>query len=226
VRPPQTLSAAPGLHRFLWDMHYAPVPGVRPDYPIAAVYRNTAPAPTSPWVVPGEYTVVLNAGGQSYTAPLNVKMDPRVQASTADLARQFELSKRLYDLWPQLVSIDERVKALNTALTSLRSRAPQGAVASQIEALSKQLKDLVGAESRAPNALPALGVLTRLETLFRVMQDVDAAPTTQVTAAEAEVEAAARTAIERWRSIESEGVPALNRQLQGVGLPTVEPPRP
>jgi photosystem II stability/assembly factor-like uncharacterized protein len=226
VRPPQVLSAAPGFHRFLWDMHYAPVPGVRPDYPIAAVYRNTAPAPTSPWVVPGDYTVVLNAGGRSYTARLNVKMDPRVPASPADLARQFELSKRLYDLWPQLVSIDGRVKTLNTALTSLRSRAPQGAVASQIEALSKQLKDLVGAESRNPAALPSLGVLTRLETLFRVMQDVDAAPTTQVTAADAEVEAAARTAIERWRSIESEGVPALNRQLQGAGLPAVEQPKP
>jgi photosystem II stability/assembly factor-like uncharacterized protein len=226
VRPPQVLSAAPGLHRFVWDLHQAPVPGVAPDYPIAAVYRNTAPAPTAPWVMPGNYTVILTVGGQSYTAPLTVKMDPRVQTSTADLARQYELSIRLYELWPQLVSIDERVKTLNTALTSLRSRAPQGAVASQIEALSKQLKDLVGAESRTPAALPSLGVLTRLETLFRVMQDVDAAPTAQVTAAEAEVEAAARTTIERWRSIESEGVPALNRQLQGAGLPTVEQPKP
>jgi photosystem II stability/assembly factor-like uncharacterized protein len=226
VRPPQTLSAAPGLHRFLWDMHYAPVPGVRPDYPIAAVYRNTAPASTSPWAMPGDYIVVLTAGGQSYTATLTVKMDPRVRASSADLARQFELSKRLYDLWPQLLSIDGRVKALNAALASLRSRAPRGAVASQVEALSKQLKDLVGAESRNPAELPSLGVLTRLETLFRVTQDVDAAPTTQVAAAAAEVEAAATKTIERWRSIEREGIPALNRQLQGAGLPGVELPGP
>jgi photosystem II stability/assembly factor-like uncharacterized protein len=225
VRPPQVLSAAPGLHRFLWDMHYAPTPGVKPDYPIAAVYRNTAPSSTSPWAVPGDYTVVLTVAGQSYTAPLNVKMDPRVQASTADLARQFELSKRLYDLWGQLVSIDERIQSLNKTLTQLHARAPQGPVAAQIEALSKQLKELVGAESRTPDALPTLGVLTRLETLFRVMQDVDAAPTAQATAAAAEVEDAATKTIERWRSIEKEGVPALNRQLQGAGLPGVEPPR-
>ncbi|MBA3386170.1 MAG: glycoside hydrolase, partial [Chthoniobacterales bacterium] len=32
VRPPQPLSAARGLHRFLWDMHYAPVTGVEPQY--------------------------------------------------------------------------------------------------------------------------------------------------------------------------------------------------
>jgi photosystem II stability/assembly factor-like uncharacterized protein len=225
VRPPQVLSAAPGLHRFLWDMHYAPTPGVKPDYPIAAVYRNTAPSPTSPWAVPGDYTVVLTVAGQSYTAPLTLKMDPRVQASTADLARQFELSKRLYDLWGPLVSIDERIQTLNTALTQLRARAPKGPVAAQIEAFSKQLKELVGAESRSPDALPSLGVLTRLETLFRVMQDVDAAPTTQAAAAAAEVEAAATKTIERWRSIEKESIPALNRQLQGAGLPGVEPPR-
>jgi photosystem II stability/assembly factor-like uncharacterized protein len=226
VRPSQVLSAAPGLHRFLWDMHYTPTPGVKPDYPIAAVYRNTAPSSTSPWVVPGEYTVVLIVAGQSYTAPLAVKMDPRVQASTADLARQFELSRRLYELWAPLVSIDERVKALSARLTALRSRAPQGPVAAQIEALSKQLKDLVGAESRAPAALPTLVVLTRLETLFRVLQDVDAAPTTQASAAAPEVEAAARSLIERWRSIESEGVPALNRQLRGAGLPGLDQPAP
>src|SRR5260221_12547133 len=28
VRPPQTLSAAAGAHRFLWDMHFPNVPGV------------------------------------------------------------------------------------------------------------------------------------------------------------------------------------------------------
>ncbi len=222
VRPPQALSKEPGLHRFLWDMHYAPVPGVKPDYPIAAVYRNTPPAPTSPWAMPGEYWVVLTVNKQKYTAPLTLKMDPRVQISTADLARQFELSKRLYDLWIPLVSVDNRIKSLSTALTSLRSRSPQGAVAAQIDALSKQLKDLIGTESRTPAALPILGVLTRLETLFRVMQDVDAAPTTQVTAAVIEVEGQSRSLIERWRAIESQGIPALNRELQGAGLPDVD----
>ena len=46
IRPAQKLTNEPGLHRFLWDLHYAPVPGVTPQYPIAAVYRNTAPEAT------------------------------------------------------------------------------------------------------------------------------------------------------------------------------------
>src|SRR5437868_3722026 len=28
VRPPQRLASEPGMHRFLWDVRYAPVPGV------------------------------------------------------------------------------------------------------------------------------------------------------------------------------------------------------
>ena len=78
-RPPASIA-------FVWDMHYPPVPGVKPEYPISAVEENTAPAPTSPWIMPGKYTVVLTVDGKKYTQPLTVEMDPRVKTSTADLA--------------------------------------------------------------------------------------------------------------------------------------------
>ncbi|HJX81655.1 MAG TPA: hypothetical protein VJ248_06460, partial [Candidatus Udaeobacter sp.] len=44
IRPLQSFSTKAGLHRFLWDMHYTPVPDVEPEFPISATYRNTAPA--------------------------------------------------------------------------------------------------------------------------------------------------------------------------------------
>src|SRR5262249_50813302 len=36
VRPWRVLSAEAGMHRWLWGMHYPSVPGVEPEYPIAA----------------------------------------------------------------------------------------------------------------------------------------------------------------------------------------------
>lgn len=45
--------------------------------------------------VPGRYTVKLTAGGKTMTAPLIVKMDPNVKASTADLERQFQAASKL-----------------------------------------------------------------------------------------------------------------------------------
>jgi photosystem II stability/assembly factor-like uncharacterized protein len=224
VRPPQVLSQEPGLHRFLWDMHYQPVPGVKPDYPISAVYRNTPPDSTSPWVMPGDYTVVLTAGGKSYTQPFTVKMDPRVTASTADLARQFELSRQLYQDWLTLEPISKRLQALTERLTRLRTRATNRntPAAAQIEALGKKLQEIEGAENRRPGAPPALGVMTRLQALFRALQDVDAVPTTQVAAAVTDVHKQSQSIIERWQTIESQDIPALNRQLQGADLPGVE----
>ena len=95
IRPFAALSSQRGLHRFFWDMHYGSLAGVEPEYPMSAVYRDTPRSPTSPWVVPGEYSVVLTAGGRSYTQRLTVKMDPRVKMSEAELQEQLTLSQRV-----------------------------------------------------------------------------------------------------------------------------------
>ena len=38
IRPAQRLSAAAGLHRFVWDLHYPPPAVQQFSYPIAAIY--------------------------------------------------------------------------------------------------------------------------------------------------------------------------------------------
>lgn len=97
IRPQQILSAQPGMHRFLWDVHLAPLP-VPPAYPIAAIYSNTAPLTTAPWVMPGKYTVVLQAKGKIMEQQFNVVMDPRVTTATADLLRQYRLANQCYEV--------------------------------------------------------------------------------------------------------------------------------
>ncbi|MDT5062331.1 MAG: hypothetical protein QOH63_2790 [Acidobacteriota bacterium] len=222
VRPPQVLSAEPGLHRFLWDMHYQPVPNVKPEYPIAAIYRNTAPSPSSPWAMPGEYMVVLTANGKSYTQTLPVKMDPRLKTSTSDLARQFELSKQLYDEWLKLEPLNERINALSMQLTTLRTRAGEGTVASAVDALNKKLQEITGSANRRPGTPPNLVVLARLQTLFNVIQDVDAAPTARVAAAVMDIQRESSSLLEGWRAIEAQDIPALNKEFQAAGLPKIE----
>src|SRR2546423_10003131 len=66
IRSPQSVSTKPGMHRFLWDVHYTPVPNVEPEFPMTATYRNTAPEATSPWAPPGNYTVMLTVGGKTF----------------------------------------------------------------------------------------------------------------------------------------------------------------
>ncbi|MGI8469750.1 MAG: WD40/YVTN/BNR-like repeat-containing protein [Pyrinomonadaceae bacterium] len=218
IRPPQILSNAAGQHRFLWDLHYAPVPGIEPEYPIAAIYRNTAPAPTSPWAMPGDYTIVLNANGKTYTQPLVVKIDPRVKTLDVDLAKQFDLSKQLYDVWLKLEPINERLNSINKQLTNLKTRAGQKPVAADIDALDKKLQESFGSGSRRPGAPLNLNVLARLQTLFGNLQSVDAAPTAVTAAATTDVLRESQSLIERWQAIESNDIPELNRKLKAAGL--------
>jgi photosystem II stability/assembly factor-like uncharacterized protein len=167
VRPARPLSATAGMHRFLWDMRYAPIAGAPKTYPIAAIFADTAPTPTSPLVMPGQYTVKLTAAGKTYTQPLTVKMDPRVKTSALDLTAQFTLSKGLY----------EDLQKGYAAIAEIRTwRAKPGLAAD----LSQQAEKLLGA-GRGGRGAPAgpdtiSSVSASLGTLLQLAQEADAAP--------------------------------------------------
>ena len=224
VRPVQSLSSQPGVHRFLWDLHYAPVPGIRPAYPIAAVEHDTAPEATSPWVLPGKYSVVLNANGKTFTQSLTVQMDPRIKTPAGDLAEQFRLSKQLYDEWLTFSSIADQVRPIRTQLADRRSRATGDDLKAHIDALNEKLSAFGGPESRRPAPAAALTIpsaTARLRTLFTIIQDVDVAPTPRVVAAVVELQTDAQLLRVRWQAIRSQDISALNQELQAAGLPPV-----
>jgi photosystem II stability/assembly factor-like uncharacterized protein len=96
IRPAAVPSAAPGMHRVVWDLRYPPPKVETFSYPIAAVPYDTPRQPAGPWVMPGRYTVTLTAGSARASQPLDVRMDPRVKTSIPDLEQQFTLSMQLY----------------------------------------------------------------------------------------------------------------------------------
>jgi photosystem II stability/assembly factor-like uncharacterized protein len=96
IRPQQILSAKQGAHRFLWDMKYSPL-NVPVEYPMTAVKHNTAPSPTAPWVMPGNYTVKLTVNNKVYVQNFTVKMDPRVKTPMIQLQKQHDLSVICYE---------------------------------------------------------------------------------------------------------------------------------
>ncbi len=218
IRPPQPLSTQRGLHRFLWDMHYTPLPGIEPEYPMSAVNRDTPPSPTSPWVVPGEYTVVLTVGGQSYTQPLTVKMDPRVKMSRSELEEQLTLSQQLSDVRAGLEPIGRTFDSLVERLTKLREQSLPKNVEEKLNALNGKLREL-GPPNPRPDATPSLHALDSTKDLFQQIQGVDAPPTDRVKAAVNNVRAQATELTKRWKEIVAQEMPALDQELQAAGLP-------
>jgi hypothetical protein len=218
IRPPRSLLTQRGLHRFLWDMHYTPLPAVEPEYPMSAVNRDTPPSPTSPWVVPGEYTVVLTVGGKSYTQPLTVKMDPRVKMSRTELEEQLTLSQQLSDVRAGLEPIGRIFDSLVEQLTKLRDQSIPKNVEERLNALNSKLKEL-GPPNPRLDATPSLHALDSAKDLFQQIQDVDASPTDRVKAAVNNVRSQAAELTKHWKEIVEQEVPALDQELQAAGLP-------
>lgn len=226
VRPPQTLSAEAGMHRWLWDMHYANVPGVEPEYPIAAVPHNTVPAPSGPWVMPGQYTVVLTVNGKSYSQPLTVKMDPRVKTLQPALAQQFNQSKQLYSQLLILAPAVEQAGDLRKHLKDLQKQA-QGDVLAAVKALDQKIDEVAGGGApRRPgagNQPPTLGLMrARYLALLGLLQEADVAPTTQAASAVDELVKQLTPLMQSWQQIKSHEVPALNQQLKNANLPELK----
>ena len=195
-RAPQTLSGAAGMHRFLWDIHYQPIPGGgggRGGLPIAAVPHDTVPAPSGPWAPPGQYTLRLTVDGRSYTQPLTLKMDPRVTTSAIGLTQQFTLSKQLYD------GIIEAQKALDEIRA--RRAGSSGDAAAALQALEGQAGGR-GAAADGPDTFNS--VIGGMNQLMGLLQGADVAPTTQLVAAVGQRRAALAKLMTRFAALKAE----------------------
>ena len=222
IRPPQSISTKAGMHRFLWDMHYTPIAGVEPEFPISATYRNTAPRATSPWVVPGDYTVTLSVDGKTFTQPLAVAMDPRVKASAAGLQEQFDLSWRLYQLRLKLAPVGKKFDDVAEQLTKLKARAAERPdLTEKLESFVQTLTKF-GPPHPRPGAPPSLFVLNSTTQLFDDIQGADAAPTAATKAAVADLETKAGPVMETWRKLLESDLPALNQELKQAGFAEIK----
>jgi photosystem II stability/assembly factor-like uncharacterized protein len=227
-RPAQTLSAEPGFHRFVWDLHYAPLPG-KPDYPIAAVPYNTAPDATSPWVLPGQYTATLTAAGKSYSRPLTVRMDPRVKLAPAALAQQFQLSYGIYQDQLTLAPVMDALDALREQLADRKKNAAdKPAAAAALADFEKQLAPVAGGGAPPRPGVPTTAPLTlttvagRLGQLFTVLQEVDAAPTSQAAGNVKQLRGAVPGLIAKWKTVTGSDLAVLNEKLRAHGLAEIK----
>ena len=131
-----TLPKKAGLNRFVWNMQYPParsVPHAQYDggFPIGIL------------ALPGKYEVKLTAEGQSYTAPIELRMDPRAKISQADLEKQFQAGQEARNLLDTDHTIVLEIRNLRDQLNALEGRLDKSegdnAVRSSAEAIKKKI---------------------------------------------------------------------------------------
>jgi photosystem II stability/assembly factor-like uncharacterized protein len=215
IRPQEILSGTAGAHRFTWDLHYKPL-DVPPSYPIGAVYKNTAPDPTSPWVLPDNYIVKLTVNGKTYTQPLTVKLDPRVKTSAADLKLQHDLSVQCYENRQKIISDLADIQKLHDQIQELRPKAKQPLV----DVLIALENDVAFIENGRPTPSFA-GLESAFSSLYNTFHDTDMPPTAQAILAVSEQIEKLKTVTDKWISLKTKGLIEVNKQLKKAGLKVI-----
>ena len=235
VRPSRTLSAAPGMHRFVWDMHYPEPEVLEHEYPISAIYRDTPRSPLGAAVLPGKYTVMLSADGGKSDVVLNklleIRMDPRVKTSSEDLRRQFDLDRKIadalhrdYEALQQVRSLRAQLKALASATDAIKKTA------AELEAKAAPIEGEGGDYGARYLSTPEGRSLSRLNSglsaVVSALDTADAAPTTQQTATFVELEKALEEQLSAWGQLKSKDIPELNEQLKKAGQSPIDLQKP
>ena len=179
------IETMPGMHRFVWDLRLPRPKALSYEYSIAAVWHVGTPLePRGPLVLPGRYTVTLTAGGKSHSAPLVVRLDPRVRVTLAALKAQLELLQAMDS------TLDAAVAAHAEIAPALAKKG----------SLAPGVADSLSAIDGGTNGIS--GVAGTLASLITAVGGADGAPTQGDRAAFAEYRARLDGLLARWRRLE------------------------
>jgi photosystem II stability/assembly factor-like uncharacterized protein len=225
ARPQRVVSTEAGHHRFLWDLRYPAVPGMATG-PSGdeAVPHDTPSVASSPFVMPGSYTVRLIGGGKTLSEKFNVVMDPRVKTSMADLQTQFDLSKAIYDDAMKATTALHEITVLREQLAT-KGGAPGGP-----DSLESKLTKIAGGRGEGGGGRGGGGggrggpanLTTLRQQLAReehTVQSADLAPTTAQVETYQAMKKPIADLVDQWNAIKASDVKALNDQRKRDGLP-------
>jgi photosystem II stability/assembly factor-like uncharacterized protein len=204
------LSARAGHNRFVWDLRYPPPPAAAYGFSMAATAAQGSVAePQGPMVLPGTYQVRLTVAGLTYTQPLTIVNDPRVDVAPNVLADQLALALEIWNTMAQVHAVYAAASALASRLDSVP--AGDGDTQAAVTALARRLAALARATSGAD-----------LRGLAGAVESADRAPTVQARQAFAEVRDRVTASMAEWRDIVSHGLPGLNARLARQRLPALQ----
>jgi len=226
---PEPLSKDAGAHRFIWDLHYTSPLALRHEYPISALYANTPGEPLGALALPGKYEVRLTVNGRTFTEPLEVGMDPRVDVTDAALKQEFELEMKVIGLVGVSYDFHHQAALLREAVAAAQKKLGDKDQASvtALQDFDKKAQQLQGAETfgggggpRGGRPKPTFALLNReFGSLATVVDGQDAAPTPAMQAAYEEYCKDLTTTATSWNELLKTDLASLNDQLTKQKLP-------
>ncbi len=230
-KPKQRLEPKPGLNRFVWDMQYDEVPRMK-DYYLYEYQDGTQ----GPVVLPGKYQVKFTVDGQTQTAPLTVRMDPRVTTAPADRMAQFDLLMSIREELTKLYSTYAQISDVRAQLKGMRTRLPQNIAYKTVFSASSDLDNKLAAiqdemiegrnrsnEDSLSNGVKLDGQLSGLA--MYVTSGADSAPTESAVARYEYLRGQLESAVTKWKNVVQTDLPGFQKltrdqNIEAIIVPT------
>ncbi len=218
------LPADAGFNRFVWDLRYEGATKV----PHSALWGGDTDGPEA---LPGKYEVQLTVLGKTYTAPLEIKPDPRLNVSQEDLAKQFDLLIKIRDKVTQTDDAIIQIRDLRDQIKAINARLKDDPRAKAIADAGKALDTKMTAveealvQTKAKSDEDVLNFPVRLNNhlvaLGGVVGSADTAPTSQSYEVFDMVSKQVDEQLAKWQAIVSTDVVSYNNLMKQQDVPAV-----
>jgi photosystem II stability/assembly factor-like uncharacterized protein len=216
---PERLSAAAGMHRWTWDLHWALAGG-------NGAGGGGFFGGGGPWAPPGTYTVRLSVGGRSLTQPIVVVPDPGSMAPDGTYAAQLVMAQAIHAAAQKAGGAVAQATALRKAISSATAEAKgRASLVQALSALDARAHDLLG-HTAVPNPDAAgvgdggpapdtlLALRSTLGGLERAAAGGENLPSAQVKTGFQKASATLDTTLRQWEALEASDVARVNALLK------------
>jgi photosystem II stability/assembly factor-like uncharacterized protein len=228
-KPEKELKPEAGLNRFAWDLRYEEAHHI-PGYYLWE-YGSGARGPVA---VPGHYQVRLTVGSKSQTADFDLKLDPRVKVTQADLEAQFNLLLQTRNELSKVYDTVNQIQDVRAQLAGLKRRLPENAsvktIASAADDLDKKLTavrdDIVNLDISANEDSLAYPPQLDAKLAYLAMDagSADSAPTEAEQRQFEKLKRQSGELISRWEDIQRRDLAAFQKLATEGSLTTVMVP--
>ncbi len=217
---PVVLENTAGAHRFVWDLRWGSSGG-NPETEEDEGFG----APRGPRAVPGEYQLKLTVDGNALTQTLKVEMDPRAQATRAELDEQLRLGLEFFaevrNSRKALAEIGAVKKRLSEIEAQSLKQHPE--LLTQVTELNLLIGKIEKGERTTPGAISGLeSASSGLGSALRVVESSDRAVPSQAIELYRESEQAAKAGMAAWTQLKSAQLAKFNEALKKAGVAAIQ----
>jgi hypothetical protein len=219
---PVVLENTAGTHRFVWDLRWGNS-GANPA--TEDVWEEGFGAPRGPRAAPGNYQLKLTLDGNALTQPLKVEMDPRSQATAAELNEQLRLALEMFaDVRNSRKALAE-IAAVKKRLSEIEAQSlkQHPDLLSQVTELESAIGKIEKGERTMPGSISGLeAASTGLGAALRVVEGSDRTVPSQVVDLYRAANQVASAGIAAWTQLKGSRLAKLNDALQKAGVATIQ----